>query len=45
MRLVTKENVDELEGEIAMYQDLMAGKIAVEKPEGTNIDNRLVVKI
>src|SRR6516165_6227143 len=41
--VVTEKNVTELQGEIAMYQDLMAGKIGVETPEGTNIDDRLAI--
>jgi hypothetical protein len=41
--VVTKENVNELLGEIAMYKDLMAGKIAFETPEAKHIDNRLAI--
>jgi hypothetical protein len=43
--IVTKENITELQGEIAMYQDLMAGKIPIETPEGTNIDDRLAIML
>jgi hypothetical protein len=43
--VVTKENVTELQGEIAMYEDLMAGKITLETPEAANIDNRLAVML
>ncbi len=41
--IVTKENVNELLGEIGMYKDLMAGKITLETPEANNIDNRLAI--
>jgi hypothetical protein len=41
--VVTKENVNELLGEIAMYKDLMEGKITYETPEVENIDNRLAI--
>jgi hypothetical protein len=40
---VTKENVNELLGEIAMYKDLMARKLTYETPEAENIDNRLAI--
>jgi hypothetical protein len=30
-------------GEIAMYKDLMEGKITYETPEVENIDNRLAI--
>jgi hypothetical protein len=38
--VVTQNNVNELLGEIGMYKDLMAGKIAMREAED-NIDNRL----
>jgi hypothetical protein len=41
--VVTKENVNELLGEIGMYKDLMAGKITLGAPEANNIDNRLAI--
>jgi hypothetical protein len=41
--VVTKENIKELAGEIAMYKDLMAGKFTLETPEAANIDNRLAL--
>jgi hypothetical protein len=41
--IVTKENVNELLGEIAMYNDLMAGKIKYETPEVEDIDYRLAI--
>jgi hypothetical protein len=43
--VVTKENVTELQGEIAMYEDLMAGKITFETPEATTIDDRLAIML
>ena len=43
--VVTKENVNELHGEIAMYKDLMEGKITFEISEATNIDNRLAIML
>jgi len=43
--VVTKENVTELQSEIAMYEDLMADKITLETPEDTNIDSRLAIML
>jgi hypothetical protein len=43
--VVTKENITELQSEIAMYEDLMADKITLETPEATNIDSRLAIML
>jgi hypothetical protein len=41
--VVIQDNVNELLGELAMYKDLMAGKIKFDMREAENIDDRLAI--
>ena len=43
--VVTHDNVNELLGELAIYKDLMAGKIKFEMREAENIDDRLAIML
>jgi hypothetical protein len=43
--VVTQDNVNELLGELAMYKDLMTGKIKFEMREAENVDNRLAIML
>lgn len=41
--VVTNDNVEELQGEIAIYKDLLAGRVRSENLQKETIDDRLVI--